>query len=281
MSRTLAAGIAGHIAGTAHTRATMLLFTLRDGEKIGITNHDKPLAYDYGTGEVTYQARTGIVPSDFSMSCGLDANNYEVRGPLSDLVTKEAVLGGRFNRARANLFQVNWKNLSHGAIKFPAGNISEARVDGGEFIFEVRSDVDRYNQVVGRVLANNCDADFGDTRCGATPEEVEGTVTAVTSERDFAVSYTGSYADNFFNKGTVTGLTGANAGIVREIFDWSVAGSIELFEGLQSAPEVGDTFTVRNGCGKSRADCMGHDNILNFRGFPEVPGRPALRPAIG
>jgi uncharacterized phage protein (TIGR02218 family) len=281
VSRTLAAGMVTHLATRSHTRATMLLLELRDGTSIGITNHPVDLDYDYGDGSVTYRADTGILPSDVAMACGLESSNYEVAGPLGDLVTKDAVLGGRFDRARAYLFQVNWKNLAQGAIKFPAGNVSEARVEGGKFVFEIRTDTDRYNQVVGRVLANNCDADFGDARCGATPVEVVGTITAVTSERDFAVSYTGSHADNFFNKGTVIGLTGANAGLVKEIFDWSVAGAIELFEGLPSVPEIGDTFTVREGCGKSRADCMAHDNILNFRGYPEVPGRPALRPAIG
>lgn len=279
MSRTVTAAMTGHLSTRSHTRCTMLLLTLNDGTKIGITDHDRDLAYDYGTGSVTYLSGTGITPSDFAMSCGLDANNYEVSGPIGDLVTLDGVLGGRFDRARANLFQVNWKDLTHGAIKFPAGNVSQARIEGGEFIFEIRSDVDGYNQVVGRVLANNCDADFGDARCGATPTSVVGTTTAVTSERDFAVSYTGSYANDYFNKGTVIGLTGANAGITREIFDWSVAGAIELFAGLPTEPAVGDTFTVKRGCGKSRADCMARTNILNFRGFPEVPGRKALRPA--
>ena len=252
----------------------MLLLELRDGTSIGVTDHDKDLEYNIlGSGNVTYQAGTGILTSDISLQTGLDADNYEVTGPIGDVVTREAVLGGRFNRARAYLFQVNWKNLTDGAAKLLAGNVSEARIEGGRFVFEIRSDADRFNQVIGRLITNNCDADFGDARCGATPESVVGTVTAVTDESNFIVSYTGSYANDYFNFGTVEALTGDLAGTDPvEIFDWTVGGAVSLFIPLAEAPAIGDTFTVKRGCGKSRADCMARNNIVNFRGFPEVPG---------
>jgi uncharacterized phage protein (TIGR02218 family) len=280
--RTLTAGMAGHLTGTAHTRCDMLLLDLRDGTSIGITSHDSDLDYDIGDGTVTYDSGTGILASDVSQSCGLEANNYEVTGPLSDIVTLEAVAGGRFDRARARLFQVNWKNLGNGAIKIMAGSVAEARVEGGKFIFEIRDDFDLFNQTVGRLITNGCDADYGDARCGATPETVVGTVAAVTSAMQFTVSYAGSFANDYFNKGTVEALTGELAGTLPvEIEDWTVGGAITLFTPLVEAPAIGDTFTVKRGCGKSRADCMERNNILNFRGYPEVPGSDqALRMAI-
>ena len=164
MSRTLSAGLTSHLATRSHTRCNMLLLDLRDGTSIGVTDHDKDISFDIGDGTVTYQAGTGILTSDVSLSAGLDADNYEVTGPIADVVTLEAVVGGRFNRARARLFQVNWKRLTDGAIKLLAGNVSEARIEGGKFVFEIRSDADRFNQVVGRLIINNCDADHGDAR---------------------------------------------------------------------------------------------------------------------
>jgi hypothetical protein len=87
------------------------------------------------------------------------------------------------------------------------------------------------------------------------------------------VSFAGTYADDFFNLGTVEALTGALAGTWPvEIFDWSAAGAIVLFAPLADVPAIGDTFTIKRGCGKTRADCMARDNIDFFRGFPEVPG---------
>lgn len=282
--RTLGAGLTSHLAGRAHTRATMLLLVLRDGTSIGVTNHNKDLSFDaIGEGSVTYQSGTGILTSDIVLQSGLEADNYEVEGPIADLVTREAVLGGRFNRARTYLFQVNWKDLSQGAIKLLAGNVSEARSEGGKFVFEIRSDIDKFNQVVGRLITNNCDADFADgVRCQATAVEVVGTVTAVTDEMSFTVSYTGSHADDYFNLGTVEFLTGDLAGTAPiEIHDWTVGGVITLFTPAVERPAIGDTMTVKQGCPKSRAACMERNAIEWFRGFPEVPGTDQIvRPTI-
>jgi uncharacterized phage protein (TIGR02218 family) len=250
-----------------------------DGTSIGITDHSSDLDFDIGDGTVTYDSSTGILASNVSLSCGLESDNYEVTGPISDTVTLDAILGGRFNRARARLFQVNHKSLTDGAIKLLAGNVSDARVEGGKFVLGIRSDVDFYNQTVGRVIENQCNADFADSRCGVTPTSVVGTVTAATDALRFTVSFSGSYANDFFNKGTVTGLTGANVGIVMEIEDWTSGGAITLFAPLAETPSFGDTFTIKNGCSKLRMSddasvptCLSYSNVINFRGFPEVPG---------
>jgi uncharacterized phage protein (TIGR02218 family) len=272
-----------HLAGRSHTRCKMLLLDLNDGTTIGITDHDKPLPYDIGDGAVTYEAGTGILTSNVSLSCGLDADNYEVTGPIGDTVSLDGILGGRFNRARARLFEVNWKDLTAGAIKIMAGNVSEARVEGGKFVFEIRSDTDRYNQVVGKVITNQCDADFGDARCGATPTTFDEAVTAVTDAMRFTVTNAGAQTDDFYNMGTVIGLTGANTGTTMEILDWEDngdgTGTLILFAPLVEAPAVGDTFTLKNGCSKLRKSddatmptCLTYNNVINFRGYPEVPG---------
>jgi uncharacterized phage protein (TIGR02218 family) len=279
VSKTLTAAMTSHIAGRSHTRCNMLLLDLIDGTTIGITDHDKPIDYDIGDGTVTYDAGTGILTSNVSLACGLDADNYEVTGPVGDTITPDGVLGGRFNRARARLFEVNWKNLTAGAIKILSGSVSEARIEGGKFVFEIRSDMDLFNQTVGRVITNQCDADFGDTRCGATPTTFAETVTAVTDAMRFTVTNLGAQADDFYNMGTVIGLTGANVGTTMEILDWTVGGVVTLFAPLAEAPAIGDTFTLKNGCSKMRmsADttvptCLTHNNVVNFRGYPELPG---------
>lgn len=276
MSRTLSAGLVSHVATRAHTRCRMIAIVPQIGDAFGLTDHNGDIDYTLSeVGALTYEAGTGIYSSDIALSCGLDANNFEIRGPLQadGPVSKTQVLGGVFNYATVYLFEVNWRSLGDGAIKILNGNVAEARIEGGEFVFEIRDQFDKYNQPVGRVITNQCDADFADgIRCHATPTEIVGTVTAATNAMQFTVSFTGSYANDFFNKGKVIGLTGDNADSVMEIEDWTSAGAITLFAPLPETPEIGDTFTVRDGCGKSRADCMAHDNIVEFRGYPEVPG---------
>lgn len=289
--RTLTAGMTGHLTGTAHTRCHMLLLELRDGTSLGITDHNKDIAFDLGDGVVSYVAGTGILASDVSLQAGLDADNYEVTGPLEEVgnFTRERIVGGRFNRARAYLFQANWRNLGLGAIKLLAGNISEARIEAGSFVFEIRSDCDRFNQTVGRLLINNCDADFGDARCTVVPESITGTVSAVTSAMVFTVTFAGSFANDYFNLGTCQFITGALSGTDRiEIFDWTSGGVVTLFIPLAEAPAIGDTCTIKTGCSKARQSddptvrtCVSYDNIINFRGFPEIPGTDqVIKPAI-
>lgn len=289
MSRTLTPAMAGHLATRSQSRCKLLLLDLVDGTTLGISGNSRDIDFDLGDGVVTYTANTGILPSNIAMSCGLEADNYEVTGPIGGLVTLNAIVGGRFNRARARLIEVNWKDLSAGAIKLLSGYVSEARVEGGKFILEIRSDVDRFNSTVGRSITDQCDADFADgIRCHATATSIVGTVTAVTDAMQFTVSFSGSYANTFFNKGTVEFLTGALAGTRKvEIESWTSAGVILLFAPLVEAPAIGATATIKNGCfdpatgeSKSRTACMTFGQILNFRGYPEVPGRRALMPAI-
>ena len=220
MSRTLGGPLASHIATRAHTRCAMLRLDLRDGTSIGITDHDRDLTFDLGDGAISYSAATGILPSDVKLSAGFDADNFEVTGPIADLVTREAVLGGRFNRARARLFQVNWRSLASGVIKILAGDVADARVEGGKFVLAITSDIARFNQVIGSVITPYCSADFGDARCGFTPEEISATVSAVTSDLSFTVTFTGSYANDYFNAGQVEFTSGALSGTAPvEIFD--------------------------------------------------------------
>jgi uncharacterized phage protein (TIGR02218 family) len=237
MGRTLTAAMSLMLSGRAHTRCMMCLLELRDGSTLGLTGHDKDIEFDIGGGVVTYLSGTGVMPSDIVLSAGLETDNCEISGPIGDTVTLEAVLGGRYDRATVKLFMVNHKNLGAGAIKLLKGSVAQSRVEGGRFVFEVRSDIDRLNQTVGRTIVNNCDADHGDARCGRTPESVVGTVTAVVDEMNFTVSYSGSFADAYFDAGTVEALTGDLAGTAPvEVFSWTAAGAIVLFAAASRGP---------------------------------------------
>ena len=272
--RTLSSSMATHLAGSAHTRARMLRLDLLDGTSIGITTHDRAILFDLGDGAILYSPETGIMPGAVSLSTGFDTDNYDVSGPIADTVTLDALLGRRFNRARARLFEVNWKNLSFGALKLMAGNVGEARPEGGKFVFTIRNDLDRYNQTIGRILTPMCNADLGDARCGASFVSIDAVISAATDPMRFTVSFTGDYADDFFNAGKVVFTSGALAGTpAMEIHDWSAAGAIITFMALADVPAIGDALTVSQGCPKFRAACRDiFANGRRFRGFPEVPG---------
>lgn len=293
MSRTLSDGLVTHLAGRAHKRVTMLRLDLADGTTLAITDHDQDISFDLGDGVVTYSASTGILPSDLALSTGFGVDDIEIEGPIrepsdaspleTNIVTRAAVLGGRFDDAVARLFQINWSTLASGPIRLMRGYVTNASVEGGRFKLTLHSEMTKFSQTIGRTITGYCDADFGDARCGFTPDEISVTVTSVTDERVFAVDISGfspAYADDYWNRGTAIFLTGALAGIRPvEVFDSSAAGNIALWMPLPEPPQIGDTLTLRQGCydvatntSKTRPACMAFDNIVNFRGFPDVPG---------
>lgn len=277
--RTFGGSLATYVSAGAKTPARMVRLDLVDGSVLAITDHSADIAFDLGDGSATYSPRTGILPSDLSLSTGFDADEVEITGPIVETatedwhVTKAAITGGRFDDAAVRYFEVNWRDLTMGEIALLKGRVVLAQVEGSSFKLTIRSEISRFAQEIGRTISAYCDADFGDTRCGYSIPAVAATVTAVTDARQFTVSFSGTYANDFFNKGTVLFLTGALAGTRKvEVSDWTSAGAVTLWTELAEAPQVGDTLELRQGCGKTRADCLAYENVVNFRGFPDVPG---------
>lgn len=282
MTRTISPAMEAQLALPNQTRARCLFLGLRNGQTIGITDHDRPILGDMPdiSGEpVMFNCATGIMPSDVSLSTGLESDSFEVTGPLGDLITAEAVMGRRFYGALARLFDVDWTQDALDVLPILSGRVRESHVEGGRFVFEVRDSFDAYNQVIGELLSPYCGADFGDTRCGVVPEEAVGVISAVTSDYRFRVSLSGGYASGYFNLGTVTFTSGNLAGEVGDILSYSGAGDIETFVPMPGVPAGGDGVIVRVGCSKLHHSdddavrtCMFYDNARRFRGFKDVPG---------
>jgi uncharacterized phage protein (TIGR02218 family) len=285
MTATIATDFQNHLKGRSHTLCWLLRLNLKDGSVIACTDHDQIIAFDLGDGSSDYRPDLGMTLSNVETGTGLDAGNYEATFPISSKAgwpfTRDAVAGGRFNRCEARLFRVNWASTGNGARKFMFGNAGQWRIEGDKAICQVRDQRDRLNQTVGEQVQNQCPADYADQiECFATPTEITLTVTAVASAMQVTGSFTGSYADGVFNRGELIGLTGANAGLAYPVWSWTAAGVVQTYWPMVDVPAIGDTFTLRDGCARTRTACMAHGQILNFRGFPDVPGQKALKPAI-
>jgi len=206
--RTLSGAMTTHIAGAVHRRVMMMRLDLVDGTSLGFTGHDREISFDLGDGAIAYLPRTGINPTAMEWSADFNADDVELDGPIGVDVTRAALLGGRFNDAVARLFLVDWGNLAAGAIPLLKGRVVLAEAVGMSFKMTVNGDLARYNQRRGRTITGTCDAEFGDTRCGYTPATLACTVTSVVSRRQFGISYTGSFADDYWNLGKADWQTG-------------------------------------------------------------------------
>lgn len=285
--KTTSAAMDTALARSGKTIAKMMRIQRRDGTVLCFTDHDEDLEYNLlGLGSATYRAGKGILASDISQTAGLEPNNCEVTGPFgtdpATDITRAGVMGGRFVRAKVHLFEVDWTNLAAGELAGLGGRIAEARPAGGKFIFRIEDNLAQLRQEIGTQIQGSCRATHGDAACGRVPESDTATVTAATDGMQMSVNVAaGPWTDHYFDKGWVIGLTGENSGVQVEIESWTSAGVVKLFGFLPAVPEVGDTFTIVRGCGQTRTDCMDRNNMIRFRGEPDVPSTDQVaRPAI-
>ena len=81
----------------------------------------------------------------------------------------------------------------------------------------------------------------------------------------------------WFDFGAVVWESGDNAGVAMEVRTFTQATpdqTVRLFLDLPKDIQVNDVGRIYPGCDKLRATCINKfDNILNFRGFPDIPGQ--------
>lgn len=274
--RTLPTALADHLAGDATTMCHCWRVTRRDEMVLGFTEHDHDLIFD-GT---DFLAASGFETADSAAASGLSVEAGEVSGGFSSAAITEAdVIAGRYDGAKVEVFQVNWQAPDQ-HILLRVQEIGEVVRAGGAFRAELRRLTHKLDQVQGRIYGRRCDAVLGDGRCTVDLSNPgyrgTGTIVAVLSETQVRVSGLDAATDRFYRQGVFRFAGGANAGHAVDIEDHRVDGdgvTLSLWLPPPSPPAVGDTFTVTAGCDKSFATCGAKfSNILNFRGFPHMPG---------
>lgn len=259
----------------ATTLARCWRVTRRDGAVLGFTDHDRDLAFD----GVTYEAASGVNAGAVETATGLSADSHEIAGALaSTRIEADDVTAGRYTGAEIALFLVDWTDIDQ-RVQLSRGVIGEIRRGESAFEAEIVGLTDLLNQPTGRAYLHSCDCRLGDTKCGVDldlPEYLGTGTVAALGEAQFTAAGLGAFAPGWFSNGGLRWLTGANAGLDSQV-KTHLAGAGEAVIELWLAPPFviaeGDTFEVRAGCDKTAETCRAKfDNILEFRGFPHMPG---------
>lgn len=262
------------------TWATCLKITRSDATVVGLTEHDVDLVI----AGVTYSSAAGYTPSTLSASSDLSADYADVEGILDAAgVDRSDIAAGLYDKAAIEVFLYDWSAGSTVKI-LASGHWGECAVHDHRYVAEFRSLSQSLQQTVLRTYTAACDAELGDARCGVNLAALTetGTVTGVTSRRLF-FDAAHTEADDYWRGGKVIFTSGACTGYAMEIkSSTSATGAIELFLAMPAAIAVGDTFTLAPGCDKAFATCQGtYANVVNFRGFPHVPGTDEAYRTIG
>ncbi len=270
--RTLAAGLASHLASGTTTLCHCWKLVPIAGVPLGFTDHDRDVIFD----GVTHEAQAGFDASEIESSLGLSIDNLEATGALSSNRLDAAQLAsGFFDHATIEIWRVNWQDVSQ-RILLRKGHLGEVTHGGAGFTAEVRGLSHVLNQAKGRVFQYGCDAALGDARCGFNLEtaafRATGTILSAEENRRLSASGLGSFAEGWFSQGTVAWNSGLNGGRIEEV-KFHGGGSVELWQAASFAVSPGDSFTIRAGCDKQFSTCKSKFlNTNNFRGFPHLPG---------
>ena len=278
--KTLPPALQAHLDDGTTTLAWCWKITRADGQSFGFTDHDCPLVF----GGTDYEPESGLSASEIRAGSDLSVDSQDAQGALtSGRITETDILDGRWDNALVEVWRVNWNALGQ-RVLIRRGAIGELRRGRMSFVAEVRSMAHVLGQTVGRVYQGTCDAALGDSRCGVNiaAAAYRGTGAVVDPIRDgaFTASGLGGFASGWFSFGHLEWTSGPNSGRLAEVMLHEIASgvvTITLLEAPVRAVAGGNAFTIRAGCDKRAETCTAKfSNILNFRGFPHIPGQDAV-----
>lgn len=282
--RTIGVALKAHNALPTKTHALLIKVTRIDGEIYGLTSHDRAIEY------LSQVYQTGVAAPQLAAilkSAGVNVDNSELTGAVSDVVAYDDIEAGDWSSARLDIWRVNYKDLTQGHEVLAVGELGQVSHDGASFKAEFTGRTHKLGRSITRAYLPSCDADLGDARCGVDIEAlaVTAVVVEVESTSVFTAEIDGSpsvaWVDDYHTYGRILWLDGENAGRGMEVKQQDAAGVFTLQLGMKRDVQVGDTFTAYPGCNKLKktaegvygGDCVvKFDNAVNFRGFDEIPG---------
>ena len=278
--KDLAASLQAHLDEGTTTLAWCWKIIRSDGEVMGFTDHDRALTF----AGITFEPESGFAASEIRGSSDLAVDSQDAEGVLtSDRITEADILDGRWDNATVEVWRVNWQAVGQ-RVLMRRGSIGELRRGRMSFVAEVRGMAHVLGQTVGRAYQGTCDAALGDGRCGVniagSAYSGAGAVIDVLRDRAFTAGGLAAFSNGWFAFGMLEWTSGANSGRRAEVMLHDRASGIvtlTLLEGPVYSITPSASFTIRAGCDKRSATCQAKfANILNFRGFPHIPGQDTV-----
>ncbi len=277
----LASPIASLVNDRFHRFVSIWQITRTDGVVFRFTNHDMVIRRN----EHDYTPMSSLNATAKQKIEGLKERNIDFRGVItSDLITYEDLLAGKFREARIDEALIDWRYPWAGTFAQFTYWVVSTRFSGEVWEAQVEGITHRLKISTGRVLGRTCDVkNFGDNRCkmDSTLFTWEGTVTAIdvprkvffTDEPDIIAK-----ANNYFKYGTCRFISGLNDNIKMEVGEFTGgSGRIKLWLKMPYNIEIGDTFRIVAGCNRLLKTCRDKfDNVINFQGFPFIPGTDSM-----
>lgn len=246
-----------------------------DATVMGFTDHDRDLTFN----GVTFRANTGLSASQLESGVGFAPGTGEAAGALSDESLSESdLLNGIYDGASVETWLVDWTDVADRAL-LDVATIGEIRRGEKAFSAELRSSAHFFDQQQGRAFQRNCSADLGDALCGFNIMQPGFHATGVVAT--FAggvidIDLAQNFDSSFFAGGALTFTNGANEEArftIKSHRQEELRATVTLWTAPAGGIVAGDGVLMTAGCDKSPTTCrLKFGNIVNFRGFPHMPG---------
>lgn len=277
--RKLSPQLKEHLACEVTTLATCWRIIRADELEIGFTDHDSPLEIE----NLTYSSISGFNSTTIESKSNMSVDNMEVECViLQSQITEHDLLAGLYDYAEVEVFLVNYEDLTQGKLLLKRGRLGEVTLNKQLFHAEIRGLTQHLSQTIGSVYSPTCRAILGDNRCRVPLERftINAEVSEVFSSNSFYADTLQQNAD-YFTGGEVSWLSGANASIKMEVKEFS-NGVVTLALPMGKCITSGDSFSIIAGCDKCKDTCINKfNNIINFRGEPDLPGTDKLLETAG
>ena len=273
--RNIPSSLQDHLDGDTNTMANCWKITREDGTTFQFTDADIPVQLSDGEYTPMDSGKASAIENTADINTG-DLTVQQIIS--SDHITVDDLNAGLFDGAKVEIYWTNYTNPDQGTITLFVGYFGEVKMrDDIDFEVELKSLSTKLEQTIGRKYTQQCDAELGDNRCGVDMSlfTYSGSVTNVTDSQIFTDSGI-SEEDNYYRYGKLTWTSGNNSGLSMEV-KGQVGGQITLLLSMPFQVQVGDTFDVGAGCDKYFDTCKNKfNNVVNFRGFPHIPGRDSI-----
>ncbi len=270
------AGLNTHLGGGSTHVCHCWSIVRTDGVTFGFTDHDRALAFE----GIRFSPDSGLSAKALASTTGLSVNNTEALGVLSaSAVTEADIEAGRYDDAEVTTWLVRWDQVTEREIKF-IGTIGEITREQGTYNAELRGLTEMLNQPQGRAYLKTCSAVLGDVGCQVNTSDVafraDANLVAGDDGQVLTLALTATYTDRWFEGGFITFKSGAAKGLQAVIKRDEVVDAkrvLTLWRPMPADIVVGDAVRIVAGCDKRAETCrVKFDNLVNFQGFPDIPG---------
>lgn len=285
---------------TSFIFANLYTFALVNGITLRWTDQQYDLTIPQITGDPLTWIAQDVMPSGltFKSSIGLAADQQTidlVYAPPSSaspslvgtVPIAQALLQGQFDGATVrrsvaiydtydDALPVGWGDITPLGVAYPGhSTLFYGLVSTIQSIGKVEAKLSAKSQLMlldvdmpRNYWQSSCQHVFCDAGCTLSRAAFTASGTVGAGATKTRVPWTGSATT--YTLGTITFVTGANAGVTATVKQADASGLTLAFP-LVNTPAGGDTFTATQGCDKTMTRCTALGNLLNFDGFPFVP----------